>query len=198
MNLKQVALDAIANAISGGISALSGRCAGGEDDEENVAALPCLRVVEVSGFKYEPFQESTISAPELEAWVLNKVGYFTGDVELRLYASSKAQRNALEESLRQLFLAGTEDQPGLLRVTTPQLVLGGVTTLATTTIACDWTSEDWREEFVFSRKRYTFVRCSCEWPALIVRTGIPTIQQLQLQIAFSLDATSAEETTVIT
>lgn len=198
MNLKQVALDSIASAISAGVGALTGKCAGGEDDEENIATAPCLRVVEVSGFKYEPFQEATVSAPELETWVLNQVGYFQGDVELRLYAQSKAQRNALEESLRQFFLAGTEDQPGLLRATTPQLVLGGVTTLATATISCDWTSEDWREEFVFARKRYSFIRATCEWPALIVRTGIPTIQQLQLQIAFSLDATSAEETTVIT
>lgn len=196
MNLKTVALESIAAAIAAGVPSLP--CAAGEDDEENVATPPCLRVCELGGFKYEPMQEAVLSAPEAETWMLSKVGYFSGDVELRVYAKSGPKRDDLEEAIRQLFLAGVEDQPGLLRATTPQLVIGGVTTLATTTIACDLDNEDWREEFVFSRKRYSFIRVACEWPALIVRTGIPTIQQLQLQLALSLTATAAEETAVIT
>jgi hypothetical protein len=198
MNLKDVALKSIAATIDAGVAALAGRCAAGDDDEESNATPPCLRVVEVSGFAYEAMQEDVVSAPDAQTFVLSKVGWFTGDVELRLYARNKVERNDLEEAVRQLFLAGVEDQAGLLRATTPQIVLGGVTTLASTTIACDWTSEDWREEFVFSRKRYSFIRVAAEWPALIVRTSVPTIQQLQLQIAFSVNATVAAETNVIT
>lgn len=196
MNLKTVALESIAAAIAAGIPSLP--CEAGEDDEESTATPPCLRVVELGGFRYEALQEAVISAPEAETWMLNKVGYFAGDVELRIYAHSKPERDDLEEAVRQFFLAGVEDQPGLLRATTPQLVIGGVTTLAATTIACDLDNEDWREEFVFSRKRYSFVRVSCEWPALLVRTGIPTIQEFHLQLADSLDATSADEEVIIT
>lgn len=198
MNLKQVALDSIASAISAAIPALTGRCAGGEDDEEVLAAMPALRVVELGGFKFEPTQEQHLSAPENETWLLATVGWFSGDVELRLYARSRKERNDLEESLRQLFLGGVEDQPGLLRATTPELTIGDVATLATTTIACELDNEDWREEFVFAKKRYSFLRCVAEWPALLVRTGIPTITELQLQLAFSLDATTADETAIIT
>jgi hypothetical protein len=198
MNLKQVALDSIAAAIGAAVPALAGRCKGGEDDEESITDTPALRVCELGGFAFESTQEQHLIAPDAQTWLMSTVGWFTGDVEIRVYAKSKFQRNDLEESIRQLFLGGVEDQPGLLRATTPQLTIAGVATLATTTIACDLGNEDWHEEFVFSKKRYSFLKASCDWPALLVRTGIPTITQLQLQLALSLDATAAEETTVLT
>lgn len=193
MNIKREACRAIAKAISDNVTALNGKCGFAQADEEEQAAYPHLRVVPRK-FAFQPFedQEIDIGSPTHQAV---RIGDFEGEVELRIYELSQFKRGELEEDVLQ-FLFSDEGGSGSIYCQTDALILGGITTLYPAPIVASLDDEDWREELVFDKKRFSFLTLSVAYPALAVRAA-PIINELYLAIAHDLAATAPDETVLV-
>jgi hypothetical protein len=198
VNLKQTAATALASAIGADIAALNGNYAAGSDDEEVKATYPALRVIPRE-MEFSPFQENETgddAGTDVAAHTVACVGDFEGTAEIRIYSESRSRREHIEELVLDLFLRTTEGAPGMLTAQTPQLVLRGRQTLHAATVSAFLEDEDWQEEMVFAKKRYSFIQVQFVYPALVLREAYD-IDNLQLAIAYELDATEAEETVSI-
>jgi hypothetical protein len=198
MNLKQTAAKALASAIGSNIAALDGNYDAGSDDEEVQATYPALRVIP-KAMTFTPFQENETGnddGADVTDHTVACVGDFEGVAEVRIYSESKSKREFLEQTILDLFLRTTEGAPGMLTATTPALVLRGRQTLYEATVSAFLDEEDWQEEMVFAKKRYSFIQVQFVYPAMVLRSAY-TIDDLQLAIAYELDATASEETVSI-
>lgn len=151
-------------------------------DWEEPTQFPAVSVLP-GKFTFDPWQEREVDDTQADKLFL-EVGEFEGNVEIRVSARSRAQRELVEDAVLNYFLSRPLT-PGVQTTTLPPVPVGGVATTYQATCAFALDDEEWREEMAFSDKRYTFLDVEAWFPALVVRSGVYTIQQLVL--AFDAD-----------
>jgi hypothetical protein len=152
-------------------------------DPEEKNDFPSLKVLPQS-FTFTPLQELEVddTNPDL---LLSEVGEFEGMVEIRISARNLPEREAIQDAVMQAFLE-PELSPGVITLATDPPIVNGVQLAKGTFVSFQLDSEDWRDELAFSKKRYTFLECTAQFPALIVR-NVKTINELILALEVDLN-----------
>lgn len=181
--LRHAAAEAVARVISAAVGDdASGNCRAGEDDEEEVASYPAIRVL-TRRVEFMPWQEEGIELednPSLTDHSLARVGDFEGRLEIRVYHTYPTRREALEEQIMYL-LTSQEGAPGTLVAQTDPVIINGISTLYPATVSCFLDNAEWTEEFVFEKKRMSFLELDFSYEALALRNAF-TIDQIRLEL----------------
>lgn len=151
--------------------------------------LPSLAIIP-AGFRFTPSLEDihdSTGATLESGEIVVCVGAWETRLQLRLAAANEYARHVLEETLTNLFFQ-REGAPGLLltEVTAcPQL--------GTFLASWDIPDVEWNEEFAFSAQEWAVLELVGTIPALVVRGGIYTMDDLRLGLTgdFNIPATSA-------
>lgn len=188
--MKRVCVESLATALAAVVPAGVDvkACAAGWEEPTK---FPAVRVLP-GKFTFDPWQEQEVDDTQATNLFL-EVGEFEGNVEIRVSATSKIQRETIEDAITNFFLS-REYSPGVQVVTLPAVPVGGIATTYQANCAFALEDEEWREEMVFADKRFTFLDVEAWFPALVVRTGVATIQSLRLVMQADVD----EDMTVTT
>lgn len=148
--------------------------------------FPSLAIVAGGSFRHSFAQEDIVALPTNHSAVVC-VGAWETTVQLRLACATEFSRFDYEERLSDLFFQ-REDSPGLIltQVTAcPQL--GDI--LA----SWDLGNSSWDEEYAFSAQEWAVLTIQATIPALALREGVYTIDDLRLGLTgdFSIATTSA-------
>lgn len=159
------------------------------DPERNIK-FPSIALV--SGrWSYEWLTEEELATDddigdEIEDAQLVSLGTLTGNIEVRIYEQTPAKRELLEEKVIAAFMADPLS-PGVLTATATDLEVSGQEIDYEADVSFVLGDTSWSEERVFERARYSFLDVTCEVPIVLLREGIYTILELQLQLTKDLD-----------
>jgi hypothetical protein len=123
--------------------------------------------------------------------VLEEVGEFLGTFEIRLYATSPAKREELEQDVIDLFMSSAH-RPGIILGQTGNLTIQGAATLYSAPIAFSLEETEWREEFAWENRRFSFLDVRVEFPALVLQDAY-TIKSLRTAITQDLGSDVPDE-----
>lgn len=175
--IKRACLEALASALRTALPPSVDVAAVAADYEEKTT-FPSVRILP-GRFTFDSSQEQEVDDAQADKLFV-QVGEFVGNVEVRVCAKSRAQRENVEDVVLNWFLS-PEWTPGTRTVLLPSGVLvGGWATTYQAPCTFELNEEEWREEAVFSDKRFSFVELDATFPALAVRTQTYTIQDLRL------------------
>lgn len=120
------------------------------------------------------------------------VGAWTGNLEIRVTAKDKPQRETIQAAIQALFMAGgtnpASTKRGIIVTTTPALTFGATVTTYQAPCAFSIMGDQWNEELVFDKKRYTFMQVETSVPALVLWEGIYTIEEYHLALTHDMDS----------
>lgn len=197
MNLRRAAAKAVADALSTALASVNAsaaaNCKDGEDDVEDTSTYPAIRVL-TRTVEFLPWQEESLENeldPALATRELARVGDFSGRMEIRVYETYEARREALEQLVLDV-LTSREGAPGNYVVTTPALTVAGVATLYQAPVSCFLDTAEWQEEFVFEKKRMSMLTLEFSYPALVLRSA-PQINEIRVTLETSLAANAPSE-----
>lgn len=193
MNLKRAAAKALAAHLEAAIPALAGKVHTVSAEPEEYAAYPSLYILP-GKMTPELLGEEEVD-DSAEDTLLVEIGDWTGTWELRIPGKTPLEREELEQQVLDAFFA-REGAGALIEVSIQRVVAGGVTTQHTATASFGIDASEWSEEFSFSKKRFSFLDVSAEIPILVLRTNIPTINELILGES-DLDGSNLEEVEVL-
>jgi hypothetical protein len=159
--------------------------------EEAEVKYPSLAVVS-RAFTFMPWQAVERNLPYTDPDYsatdsLYEVGGFEGELELRLYARSAPEREDWTQRLVNLFMKD-EGRPGIVILFTPDVVIEDRNTLFAAPCSFILEDEEWRDEAVFTDKRYTYATIQAAFPALISKPAA-NIETLYLAWSDNLAAT---------
>jgi len=120
---------------------------------------------------------------------MTQLGRFEGRVQIRLGAASDPERESLEDAVLGVFLA-PEDSPGVVKLTTAAVDVGAQLSVMPAKCVYELTDDDWRDERVFEKKRFVFVNLRLTYPALVMRSGVYTLQHLYVRLSQDLGNTA--------
>jgi hypothetical protein len=128
---------------------------------------------------------------------LMHVGEFRGSIRIWLASRTPGQREELEESVLSAFY---DDglASGRCVATLTDLVIGGQATGYDTTVAFFLNSEDFREELVFSEKRWVFTQVDVDLPVLALRRDAWVVNQMVVALTEDIETTVDDPTDVTT
>jgi len=156
---------------SANVSDLRGRSFGVAADWEDKVDPPGLRVIPRGAFKLEIFGgEEEITEPS-DSTLLVSVGVITGALQARLYGHDNYEREDLDDEVLALFLA-TEGFPGSLTLQSAPVSIGGTATLYRAPLTYRLDGEEWNEEQVWGKTRYSFLSLDVEYPLLVMRREV--------------------------
>jgi hypothetical protein len=185
--IKRAALDAIAAAFQAQLGSVPVKAIQAAYEKDMVH--PSVQLLP-KRFVFTAFQDEEVD-DSVSDKNLVVVGAFEGQVELRVAALSKKEREDIQD---QVWNALNQDEYriGVLLAQTPAVKVAGTQFLYAATVSCvlpdsDGT-EEWREEAVFESSRYSYVTLDFSYPALVSRAGVYTIDHLR--VAFTEDLTS--------
>jgi hypothetical protein len=197
VNLRRVAAKAVADALATAITAThaaaAANCRDGDDDVEDTSSYPAIRIV-TRTVEFNPWQEESlenVADAALTARELARVGDFDGRMEIRLYETYETKREALEQAVLDVLMS-REGSPGNYVVTTPALTVAGVVTLYQAPVSCFLDNAEWQEEFVFEKKRMSFLTLDFSYPALVLRSA-PQINEIRVTLQTGLTANAPSE-----
>lgn len=172
----------------------AGRVTVGQADPEDSQDYPSV-VILPRRFGFE----AHLAAEELEdaggdpdddtGQVVMDVGTFSGRFEIRVASRDPVERRALQARIQALFFAS--QRRGWIKLTTPALTIGGTVTAHTSPVAYHLSGDTWEEEFVFDKKRFSFVDIEVSFPALVVWNDAYTIEDYQIALTEDLTTTVA-------
>jgi hypothetical protein len=152
--------------------------------------LPSL-VIRPTSFRYHPNQEEDYVPPDPdETVVISQVGTHEGLVQLLLYTATSGDRYTIEQKLIDAFLT-PEGRPGVLLTT-----VSGDPDLGTFLASWELDEEEWVDEKAFSNQLGSLLPVMATIPALIKRTGVPTIDELVLALTNDFETVFTPETLV--
>jgi hypothetical protein len=108
---------------------------------------------------------------------LMEVGTLRGTVRLWLAARTMPERARLEERIVAAFFADGL-APGRLQVTLDNVEVLGVATGASWPVAFFLENSEWREELVFSERRWSFLQVDVDIPVLVLRKDAAIVTTL--------------------
>lgn len=194
--LKRSMVDAFVAAFQAALPpALQINVAASGADWEEPSQFPALRIIPSDKFKFDPMQEEEIDDTQPDK-LLVEVGDFSGSVELRAVARSRKERETIEEAVMNVLLS-REGAPGVVVAQTENVTVGGFATAYSAPVTMCLGDEEWRDEMVMDRKRYSFLTLDAYYPALVMRTGVHTIDQLVLAFNEDLNSDTPEEEVLI-
>lgn len=126
---------------------------------------------------------------------LMEVGSLRGTVRLWLAARSPAERARIEEKLAAAFF-DDDLANGRLMVTLDNVEVLGVATGASWPVAFFLDSTEWREELVFSERRWSFLQVDVDIPVLIFRKDAALVTTLVAALTTDLTTTVDDATDV--
>lgn len=179
VNIKRIVCKAVADYFATNVAGLAGKVSSVMPGPEQKTLFPSA-LVETSRFEFEPENPDDLS-DELDTVAVIQVGEFQGMAELKVYATTPAEREQYEQRIMDLFIADPE-APGTLYIDTPPLTVNGQATLYSAQIKVRLESADWEEEYAFENRRYSFLDISFAYPALTTQT-VANINSLQLALA---------------
>lgn len=159
------------------------------DQEKNIK-FPSIAIV-AGRWSYEWFSDDELATDddigeEIEDAQLVSIGTLTGIFEVRIYEQTAGKRELLEEKVIRAFM-DNELAPGVLTATCTDLEVSGQAIDYEADASFVLGDTSWSEERVFERARYSFLDVTCEVPIMVLREGIYTILELQLQLTKDLD-----------
>lgn len=181
-NIKRQVADLLADYIGTQIAALAGKVHSTAPGPEETAGFPCATVLPgpVSFEPHDPIERGTSVDEIQDERVILDVGDFTGEYEIRVYAKSVAQREALEQAVTDLFLARLTG--GLLVLTLSGVTLRGEVQETTFPVGFMLDRGEWQEEYAWENRRFAFIDVRVEFPALVLQDAY-TIDDLQQAIS---------------
>lgn len=155
-----------------------------------LGASPCLVIQPVpgasGGWKFEPADEDEIgSGAPFTNQNLVQVGSFEGMIELTVTAATAAERENIEELVLHYFLQ-REGSPGVAVCVTDPVTVGQWLTLHEATCAFVLDRAEWDETEAFDLRRKSRMLVTACIPALVLRTGVYTIDSLVLALTEDL------------
>jgi hypothetical protein len=191
-NIKRIVGQAIATYIASNVTGLQGRVSAVQEGPEKVSDFPSVCLLP-SGFSFMPSDPDEVfnNYDAGNAPLVLDIGEFTGLLEMQLYANSVPMRELYEQRILDLFLS-QQGSPGTLFVQLPTLTINGQVTLYGPEVKVRLDNEEWKEEFSFESRRYSFMDLSVAWPALTT-VDAPTITDLQVGFTEDLDSNVAME-----
>jgi hypothetical protein len=119
---------------------------------------------------------------------LMEVGSLQGTARLWLAARYPAQRALLEEKIRAAFFQDGL-APSRLLVELENVEVLGVATGATWPVAFLLDTSEWREELVFSERRWSFIQLRVDVPVLVPRRNAAIVTSLIVALTTDLNTT---------
>lgn len=162
---------------------------------EEPSKFPALRIIPSEKFKFDPMQEQEIDDTQPDQ-LLVEVGDFEGMIELRAVGRNRKEREIIEDAVMNVLL-GKEGTPGVLVAQTAPVTIGGFASLYQATVSMCLSDEEWRDEMVMDRKRYTFITLDAYYPALVTRANVYAINELVLAFNEDLNSDTPEEEVLI-
>lgn len=187
-NMKRLTAETVASYLASNVAGLSGKVSALQEGPENVQDYPSAALMPVQ-FTYVPqseYDEVYELSGSDDGKVVLDVGEFQGLMRLELYARTKPEREQYEQALMDLFLA-SPGSPGTLFITTPNLTINGYVSLYSVELKVRLNTEEWREEYSFESKRFSFIELEVAYPALTARNAI-TAQTLELALSDAVDS----------
>ena len=192
--VRYAALSALGTAIVAAVPALGGRVVLVHAEAEDDARFPSVALVPSGPFPFtsevedEYGTDATIITGATSAQLL-RVGMHTGTVQLQVFGQAAVEREEYGERLLAMFYSAqgslTLDATGL-RVNGQDLVPAFAVP-----VTFDLTSDEWKDEMVFAKERFSFVELELTYPAmLLLQSGVYTITQLVHQYTADLAATT--------
>lgn len=198
-NIKRQAVEALATAIAAGIPALS--LTDGPmtknvftrvSDDDKYETYPSMYVLPGRG-TFTPFPDGNEVWSDNQGNVMWEVGSFEGVCEIRAAHVTPSQREVLEQLILDQFfcqealnfapgLDRDDMSSGIIIASIPNLVCRGIVTDHTAHVSLLLDSEEWREEFAWGKRRYSFMECTMTWSAYRLVKAIPTIEELPLDL----------------
>ncbi len=168
------ALYGLERAITCAVPELKDKVCVGQSGSEHNLAFPSLSI-DVFRWKYEPNQAQERYTPS-EGLLVVQVGNHRADVQLRVGAATKYERALLEQKILNIFLS-SELAPGVLITHPTQCEDLGP-------FFCSWTLEDdqWGDEKAFDAEYYSEMTVEATIPALVTRSGVYTVFDLQVGV----------------
>lgn len=194
-NLKRIASQTFAAWLEGKVPELAGHIHTVAEGPTEDAAFPCASLIS-NILTFEPFPTGEVvwfqapPEPDDGKAVMN-VGEFTGSYELRIYAKSVSEREALEDKVLHALMAEPM-RPGVVALQTPTLTVNSLVTLYSAPVAFMLDKAQWNEEFAFENRRFSFIDLDVEFPALVLRDAY-TITQLVIAINENLESDEPDE-----
>ncbi len=192
-NLKRITAQTLATWLGGKVPALAGKIHTVAPEPTEKANFPCV-VILSREMNYEPMQADEVWWSEEagdggdidDGKLILNVGAFTGVFEIRVYAKSVSERERLEDAVLHALMA-EEMRPGVVSLTTPALTVNEYVTLYQAPVAYMLDEVEWREEYAFENRRFSFIDIDVEFPALVVRNAY-RIDDLHLAINQDLES----------
>lgn len=193
--IRYEALAALSSQLQTTIPALANRVFAVSREPEENATFPSIGLVPGAlTFRRQVSDEVAFDADAGAAnSVLEQVGTFDGEVELRVYGKTAPERELYEDQVAHLFL--TQTTPGLLVLATAVLTVNALVTTYTAPVSYELLSTEWQDEAVFAKQRYSYIPLTLSMPALVQRGSVYDITTLVLQM--TRDLTTAVATVVI-
>jgi hypothetical protein len=123
---------------------------------------------------------------------LVSVGALRGTCRLFLAARLEGQRETAQDEVLGAFFQD-DCRPSGIKVDLPNVEVGGVPTGVTWPVAVFLDDEEWRDELVFSERRWAFLRLSVDVPLLVLRNA-PIVQTMVLALTQNLSLTVDDPT----
>lgn len=196
MNLKREAARVFGQHLEFEIPALSGKIRNTAPDFEDQASFPGLVIVP-QRFVFEPWLEEEVEDDPVVVGASNllvRVGEYTGQLELKLGAGSICGTNGRDEIEQAIINAffKKENEPGVLTLEIENINVMGVQTTFSALCTFRLDAADWKEEMVFSKKRFSLLEVDAWVDVYAIRYPRYTIEQLVT--AFTEDLSSESPT----
>lgn len=184
--IKRAACDAIAAAFQAQLGSVPIKAIQAAYEKEMVH--PSVQLLP-KRFTFTAFQDEEVDTT-ISDRSLVVVGCFEGQVEIRVAALSKKEREDIQDLVWNA-LNQDEYRIGVLLAQTPAVKVAGTQFVYAATVSCVLPdsdgAEEWREEAVFEASRYSYITLDVSYPAMVNRQ-VYTIEQLS--VAFTEDLTS--------
>jgi hypothetical protein len=186
--VKLCSLECLGDLITAEIPELVDRVCIGVPPNTHEQTYPSLAIRAAGRWKFMGSTVEELTSPLLHTSV-RRVGHHEGMVQLRVLASSPAERDALAQAVVNVFV-GFEDEDGYPH---PGTVLARVTRcgLVTWTACFDLDDEEWVDTGAFNQLYEGLIQVEATIPALVCKPGVPRIETLVLGLTHDLTTTAS-------
>lgn len=191
-NLKRIAAQTFATWLVGKVPSLSGKIHTAQEGPNERAAFPCVSIL-MRSMTFDPAQADELwwNEDTDDGKLLMNVGCFSGTCEVRVYAKSVAERESLEQQILHALMAEPMS-PGVVSLQTPEVTVNSLVTLYQAPVAFCLDDAEWREEFAFENRRFSFIDLDAMFPALVTRDAY-TIETLVTALNHDIDSDIPDE-----
>lgn len=184
--IKRACVDALAAAFQGQLGSVPVKAIAASYEKDMVH--PSVQLMP-KRFTFTAAEDEELDASVSDRQLVT-VGCFEGQVELRVAAVSRKEREDIQDLIWNA-LNQDEYRVGVLVAQTPAVKVAGTQflyqALAVAVLPDSDGSEEWREEMVFEASRYSYITLDVSYPALVNRQAYD-VTSWQLAFTHDLDS----------